>query len=103
MKPLMVVIVVAALAAGTVVWAGAQDTYYPWGRDHWPRTDQMQTVGQTPMAGQAARDSQAFATCSYGSCRCSHWQGWLIPGRGANGRAGCSAVGYDCFGSHRCW
>lgn len=48
MKTLLVVIVVAALAAGTVAWASAQDTCYSWGQYHWHGTNQMQMVGQPP-------------------------------------------------------
>ena len=103
MKPLIVVIVVAALATGTVVWAGTHDTYYSWGQDHWPGTNQMQMVGQTPMAGQAASESQTYATCSCGRRRCSHWYGWLIRGDQADGYTGCATASNACFGSHRCW
>jgi len=103
MKTLIVVIVVAALAAGTVVWAGTQDTCYSWGQYHWPGTNQMQMVGQTPMAGQAVPESTTDAACPYSSHQCSHWYGRLIPGHQANCHAGCSATGYGCFSSDRCW
>lgn len=102
MKSLMIVTVVAALAAGTVVWAGTQDTYYSWGQDHWPGTNQMQIVGQTPITGQAARESRTYAACPHSSHQCSHWYGWLIPGHRANRHTDCSAGGYSCFGSYGC-
>ncbi len=102
MKPLMVVIVVAALAAGSVVWAGSQGMDYSWGQHHWPRTNQMQMASQMPMAGQTIRESRTDAAYSVNSQRCSHWYGGLIPGHRANGHAGHFVTEYDCRGSHRC-
>ena len=102
MKPLMVVIVVAALAAGTVAWAGTQDTYYSWGQYHWPGMNQMQMVGQTPMTGQAMGESRTYAACPYGSHQCSHWYGRMSPGHRADCHTGCSAGGYVHSGSRRC-
>ena len=103
MKSLIVVIVVAALAAASVVWAGTQNTYHSWGQYHWPGTNQMQMVGQTPTAGQAVHESRTYATCPYSSHQCSHWYGRISPGHRANCHTGCSAGGYSCCGSHRCW
>jgi hypothetical protein len=102
MKWLILMIVVTALAAGSVVWASTQDMYCSWGQDRWTGTNQMQMVGQPLMADQASRESQAYAACPYSSHQCSHWYGRLIPGHQANCHTSCSAGGYGCFRSQAC-
>jgi len=77
MKPLMIAIAVAALAAGSLAWAGTQGTHDAWSRYDQPAAYQMQMVGQTPTAGQMMRPARTGNAYRYGRQQCSGWFGWM--------------------------
>jgi len=93
MKALTVVIVLAVLAVGTMVWAGARDGDQGGWQQGSPMAHGTQR-GEVPRTdGDYSRTSPSGVVCPYDQHNCTHWYGWLIPGHSANCHSGCYAGG----------